>query len=158
MENWGVHTLPDMMVCTDDWGAQVTLWSYVYQVGFGQHGEGKVSHIFEVIDKSRQTCGIDFYDDSPTTVQKSQIMALEVGNAKDGAPNLSITATLGERNPSEEERKACQQGKPIPLALNSYRLKFNFNRGTFQPSAATVSRLKLFPKAETRDGAHSPEH
>jgi len=153
-----VQSQPDMLICTDDWGAQVTLWSYVYSVAFGRLGESKVNHIFEVIDKSRQPCGIDFYDDTPTTVQKSQITALEVGNPVEGAPTLFITATLGERNPTEEERKACQQGKPIPLALNSYRLKFIFNGGTFRPSLETESHLKFFPKAESQDEAHSPEH
>jgi hypothetical protein len=152
------QNLPDMMVCTDDWGAQVTLWSFVYLVRFDRLGESNVSHIFEIIDESRQPCGIDFFDDSPTTVQKSEITALQIGKSKDGAPTLQITATLGEKNPTEEERKACQQGKPIPLTLKTYRLDFVFKDGTFQPSLETVSHLKLFPKPETRDGAFSPEH
>lgn len=154
-----LQNLPDMLVCTDDWGRQDWSWSYVYSVRFDRVGESKVRHIFEVIDRSKQHCGMNFFDDSPTTVEKSEITALEAGHSEDGAPTLLITATLGERNPTPEERKACdEEGKPIPLALNTYHLKFIFNGGVFQPTSDTADLLKLFPKPETPDQAYSPDH
>jgi hypothetical protein len=153
-----VMTAPDILVCTDDWGAQVTLWSYVYAVEFRPDGKSIVKHIFGTIDKSQQKCGIDFFDDSPTSVQESHITALDVSNSKGRPSNLFITASIGEKTPTDVERKACQQGTPIPLRINSYRLDFFFDGSTFRPSEKSNATLKLFPKGESPEESYSPNH
>jgi len=149
----------DMLVCVDDWGAQVTLWSYVYLVKFHQNGQSNVQHIFETVDKSRQACGIDFFDGRNTSVQKSGITALEFAEPRDKSlTTLAITATLGEKSPTDEERRACQQGKPVPLTLNTYRMTFLFDGNIFRPARESEKMLELFPKAESAEHSYSTEH
>jgi len=148
---------PDMLVCTREWGAQVRLWSYVYLVKFRQDGESEVQHIFEVLDVSRQPCGIDFYDDSDTTVQKAEINSLSLGDSGGKRPALVITARVGEKNPSDEERRVCQQEqKPIPLTLKTYRLEFTFEDGGFRPSSESKDALKLFPNPDSDENPWLP--
>ncbi len=125
---------------------------------FHQNGRSDVEHIFETVDKSRQTCGIDFFDGSDTSVQKSGITALEFVEPREKSPTLVITATLGEKNPTDEERRACQQGKPVPLTLNSSRMKFFFDGGIFRPASESEKTLELFPKAESTEDSYSSKH
>jgi hypothetical protein len=151
-----VRNARDMLVCMDDWGAQVTLWSYVYQVEFDENGHSKVTHIFEMIDLSRQKCGIDFFDGTPTFIQESHVTDLSLTNPIEGPLTLSVTATLGKKNPTEKERKACEQGEPISLPLSSYKLEFVFNGSTFEPMPKSKETLKLFPKPESPKDSYSP--
>jgi hypothetical protein len=152
-----VPNSPDMLVCTHNWGAQVTLWSYVYLVKFRQDGRSDVQHIFEVLDMSQQPCGIDFYDDSETTVQKAEITSLSLANSGEKRPALVITARLGEKTPNNEERRACQQEqKAIPLTLKSYQLEFTFEDGVFRPSPESKKSLKLFPNPESDENPWLP--
>jgi hypothetical protein len=142
----------------DDWGAQVYLWSYVYQVGFDDDGDSEVTHIFETIDLSRQKCGIDSYNDRPTFIQESHITDLSLAKANGGPPTLYVTATLGKKTPTEKERKACEEGVPIPLALKPYRLVFLLNGSAIIPTLKTEETLKIFPKPESPEDSHSPNH
>lgn len=149
---------PDMLVCTDDWGAQVTLWSYVYQVAFDEDGDGDVHRIFETIDLSRQHCGIDFFTDKPTFIQESHLIGLKMEKSPTGLPVLFVTANFGRRFPTAEERKACERGAPIQLALPTYRLKFVLHGNTLRPSEPTKTSLKAFPKPEPPEGSYATKH
>jgi hypothetical protein len=151
-----VRNAPDMLVCVNDWGAQVTLWSYIHQVKFDDNGESEVTHIFETIDLSLQKCGINFYDDTPTFIQQSHITGMSLTNPVGEPLTLSVTATFGKKNPTEKERKACEQGEPISLPLTSYKLKFMFNGSTFEPLSESKETLKLFPKSESPKSSYSP--
>jgi hypothetical protein len=153
-----VRGAPDMLVCMDDWGAQVRLFSYLYQVEFDEDGGSKVTHIFETVDLSRQKCGLDFYDGRPTFIQESHITELNLTNRKGRPLTLSATASLGNKNPTEKERKACEQGEPILLPLNLYQLVFLFNGSTFRPTPKSRETLKLFPKPELPKDSYSPNH
>jgi len=153
-----VRGAPDMLVCTDDWGAQVTLWLYVYQAAFDEDGDSDVHRIFETVDLSRQHCGIDFFTDQATFIQESHLTGLNIEESREGLPVLFVTANFGKRYPTDEERKACQQGTPIPLALRIYRLEFVFDGKTFRPSEATKASLKAFPKPETPANSYAPKH
>ena len=149
---------PNRLVCTDDWGAQVMLWSYVYEVSFDEDGDSNVSRIFETIDLSRQHCGIDFFTGKPTFVQESHLTGLKMGKSWTGLPVLFIEANFGKRFPTDEERKACEHGLPIPLALPTYRLEFIFDGDTFQPSEQTKGSLKAFPKPEPPEDSYATKH
>jgi len=149
---------PDMLVCTDDWGAQVTLWSYVYQVAFDGDGDSDVHRIFETIDLSRQHYGIDFFTEKPTFIQESHLIGLKMEKSPTGFLLLVVTADFGKRFPTAEERKACEQGTPIPLALPTYRLKFVLHGNTFRPAEPTKALLKAFPKPEPPEDSYATKH
>jgi hypothetical protein len=155
---FAVRDAPDMLICTDDWGAQVTLWSYVYQVAFDEDGQSDVHRIFGTIDLSPQHCGIDFFTDKPTFIQESHLTGLEMEKSPTGLPVLVVTANFGKRFPTAEERKACEQGAPIALALPTYRLEFLFDGKTFRPSEATKDSMKAFPKPESPEDSYATKH
>ena len=136
----------DELLCMDQWGAQVTLWSYLYTVRFGKDGHSEMGYVFETIGMSRQACGINFFDESKTSVERSEISGLEFGSTNKSAPLLEVVAVLGERYPTEEERKACQRGKPVPLSVKTYQLHFLFDGDRFRATRETEDKLRQFPK------------
>jgi hypothetical protein len=138
----------DFLICQDEYGAQSTVWSFIYAISFDEAGTGNVfSRLFETLD-STQTCGKDSEGKPGGSIQNSKIMSIKFHERNGELIGLSLRATLEKKHLSRIEREACEQNgvRTTSIPEKEYSIDFSLQGHQFKVVPASSAAFELFRK------------